>query len=343
VQIGGGELLVAFRRAPDRRTTNPRHMIDHEKHLDSNSYLVTVRSQDGGATWTSEPELMYAHPLGGSQDPCMVRLGDGTIICTSYGWLQLDPEVADRFPRAYVNTNYAFLGGFLLRSADSGKTWQGPIIPPPLPDDPMQDSFGRPLPTFNRGALCEGRDGRLYWVVSEIHSGATATHLMVSDDRGQTWKHSSVVARDSKITFNETSLCETAGGDLVAFMRTGDALDDHIAVARSRDLGRSFEPWQDTGVQGHPMHAIRMVDGSVLLVFGYRHLPGVGIRARLLDPECTDIASAEELVLRDDGGTGDLGYPWAVAVPDNRALVVYYFNDDDDGPRYIAGTMIEIT
>jgi hypothetical protein len=148
-----------------------------------------------------------------------------------------------------------------------------------------------------------------------------------------------VVAKDQQVSFNETSLYETAGGDLVAFMRTS-GLDDHIAVARSTDGGRSFQPWEDTGVQGHPQHAVRMEDGNVLLVYGYRHAP-FGIRARLLDPECGQISAAEECVLRDDGGTGDLGYPWAAVLPGNRALVVYYFNVGD-GPRFIAGTLVEV-
>src|SRR5689334_17165210 len=52
-----GELLVAFRRAPDRR------LLGDEKytHADPNSYLVMVRSRDNGRTWTKEPEIFYAH------------------------------------------------------------------------------------------------------------------------------------------------------------------------------------------------------------------------------------------------------------------------------------------
>jgi hypothetical protein len=46
-------------------------------------------------------------------------------------------------------------------------------------------------------------------------------------------------------------------------------------------------------------------------------------------------------VLRDDGGTTDLGYPWSVALDDKRVLVVYYYNIAN-GPRHIAGTILEI-
>ena len=91
------------------------------------------------------------------------------------------------------------------------------------------------------------------------------------------------------MTFNETSLYETPKGDLVAFLRTAD-FNDHTAVARSTDHGKSFQPWQDAGWQGHPHYALRLPDKRVLLVYGYRHAP-FGIRARVLDAECTNFAT----------------------------------------------------
>ncbi len=62
----------------------------------------------------------------------------------------------------------------------------------------------------------------------------------------------------------------------------------------------------------------------------------------MLDAECTDIAAAPEVVLRDDGGNGDLGYPWATMISPTRALVVYYFNRKADGLRSIESTVVEI-
>src|SRR4029079_297887 len=59
-----GELLVAFRRAPDRKSLGE----DRNSHTDPNSYLVLVRSRDNARTWSAEPELIFAHPYGGSQD-----------------------------------------------------------------------------------------------------------------------------------------------------------------------------------------------------------------------------------------------------------------------------------
>ncbi len=338
VQRPNGELLVAFRRAPERRPFDPSGVT----HTDANSHLVLVRSTDLGKTWSREPQLIFAHPFGGSQDPCMVQLRDGSLLCSSYVWAPLPPPAIEKLKQPVARAgSFAFLGGYFMRSRDAGRSWTGPIVPPPCQGDPTLDIFGHPLPAYNRGAMCEGKDGRLYWVVAASSTNSpsrTGTHLLISADQGDTWNYSCPVAVDPKIEFNETSLYETPKGDLVAFLRS-EKFNDHTCIARSTNQGRSFQ-WQDAGFQGHPHHALRLPDQRVLLVYGYRHAP-FGIRARVLDPECTNAADAEEIILRDDGGNGDLGYPWATMVSRDRVLVVYYFNRAN-GTRHIAGTYLQI-
>jgi sialidase-1 len=343
VRRPNGELLVAFRRAPDWRSLGAKGYT----HTDPNSYLVLTRSKDDGRTW-SEPRIFSAHPWGGSQDPCMVQLSDKSLLCASYAWARVPTNVLPQLKQPILqHADFAFLGGYLLRSKDGGVSWSDPIIPPPCQDEPGLDIFGKPVPAFNRGAMCEGKDGRLFWVVASNNSlkpRRTSTHLMISEDKGTTWKYSCVVADDPKVTFNETSIYETPTGDLVAFLRTAD-FDDHGCIARSTDHGKSFHKWQDMGFQGHPFYAMRLPDKSVLLVYGYRHAP-FGIRARVLDAECTNFATTKEIVLRDDGGESrpgsvDLGYPWATMISKKKALVVYYMNIND-GTRHIAGTMLAL-
>jgi len=335
----GGELLVAFRRAPDRR----KFFAPGCTHTDPNSYLVLVRSPDQGRTW-SEPSLIYAHPFGGSQDPCMVQLDDGSLLVSSYAWMWVPAEGADRTlsergtGRVYGAT-FTFLGGYLMRSTDNGRTWQGPIVPPQIDDEAVYFP-DVPIPAMNRGAMVQARDGNLYWAVArspENSPGQTALDLLVSEDRGLTWEHRGGIAADDAVVFNETSLVETASGDLVGFVRTAK-FEDHGVVIRSRDIGKTWEPWQDTGIVGHPHHVLRLPDDRVFVLYGYRHQP-YGIRARVLDPDCTAF-DTEEIVLRDDGGSGDLGYPWSCLTADGRILCVYYFNQKD-GTRHIAGTFLE--
>jgi len=338
VRRHGGELLVAFRRAPDRRRAGEAGV----SHTDPNSYLVLVRSSDEGKTWSKTPELIFANSLGGSQDPCMLQLRDRSILCSSYGWMLLKPEAIAKLPDCARAGNYAFLGGYLLRSRNGGRSWAGPKFPPPVPGEITLDPFGQPVPAYNRGAMCQGKDGRIFWAVAaktSLRPGRTATHLLISPDSGESWQYSCALASDEKVEFNETSLYETPKGDLVAFMRT-EGFGDHTVVARSSDHGRSFSKWEDAGFQGHPHYALRLPDWRVLLVYGYRHTP-FGVRARVLDRECINVRSAPEIVLRADGGNGDLGYPWATLTSKHRALVVYYFNVED-GTRHIAGTILKV-
>jgi sialidase-1 len=335
-----GELIVAFRRAPERRSFGEKST----SHVDPNSYLVMVRSTDDAGTWTTEPELICAHPFGGSQDPCLLQLKNGTMLCMSYLWAFIRPDGMDNLkqPVSKNASGSVFMGGYYLRSEDGGKTWKGPFYPPPIPPEVNLDAFGNPLHAYNRGALFEGKDGRIFWVVAacdKLLPSKTSNYLLISEDSGTTWQYSCPVAVDDKVIFNESSAYQTVKGDIVAFIRTA-SFNDHACIARSTDGGKSFSRWQDMGFQGHPLHALRLTDNRVLLTYGYRHEP-YGIRARILNRECTDFDTAPEFMIRVDGGSSDIGYPWAVQLNDSRVLVVYYFNVAN-GPRHIAGSILEI-
>lgn len=122
-----GEFVLAFRRAPERRGFGEKAT----NHVDPNSYLVAVRSRDG-ESWTKEPGLIYAHTFGGSQDPCLLQLKNGDILCTSYGWAFPRADGMANLKKPYFESGGAvFLGGYLLRSTDGAKTWTGPPVPTP--------------------------------------------------------------------------------------------------------------------------------------------------------------------------------------------------------------------
>lgn len=333
-----GELLLSFRRAPNRKIFGE----SGNNHVDPNSQLMLLRSRDG-VTWSPEPTLLYADPFGGSQDPCLVQLQDGTLICFSYGWSFLRPDGVEKLKPPFFQNfpGSIFNGGYYLRSSDGAKSWTGPFKPPHLEAEILHDPFGQPIAAYNRGAPIEGRDGRLFWVSAATDREAprrTSTYLLISSDQGRTWNYSCPVATDPNASFNETSLLETPAGDLIAFLRS-EGLEDDACLARSTDGGKSFQPWQRLGFRGHPLHALRLPDQRVLLTYGYRHAP-LGIRARILNPECTDAATAPEIILRADGTTTDLGYPWSVQIDTHHVLVVYYFKGN--GPiQHLAGTILK--
>ena len=127
-----GELLVAFRRAPNRRALGE----GWDTHIDPNAQMVLVRSKDG-ETWTKSPELIYADPLGGSSDVNMVQLRDGTLLCTSYTWTLVQSTAIEKLKQPlctditiFPGATALMTGGYLLRSRDGGKSWEGPIFPP---------------------------------------------------------------------------------------------------------------------------------------------------------------------------------------------------------------------
>ncbi len=331
-----GELYLAFRRAPDRKIFSEKGT----NHIDPNSHLVMVRSKDG-ENWTKIPELIYADPFGGSQDPCLLQLKDKTILCTSYGWAIVRPKGVDNLKKPFIDAGNGaiFLGGYIIRSTNGGKSWEAPIYPPNITPEVNFDALGNPLRAYNRGAMFEGKDKKVYWIVAAHDSlNKTSNHLLISENKGITWEYSSVVAMDEKISFNEASIIETPKGDLVGFIRTSGA-DDQAFISRSSDGGKTFK-WESMGFQGHPLNALRLPDNRVLLTYGYRHKP-FGIRARILNAECTNFETAPEMIIRDDGGNADIGYTWPVQLSKNRVLVVYYFNLEN-GTRHIAGSILEI-
>ncbi|MDF9798937.1 sialidase-1 [Catalinimonas alkaloidigena] len=338
VRLADGEFFLAFRRAPDRK------IFEEEKtyHVDPNSYLVGLRSSNG-EEWGQKPELIHAFAFGGSQDPCLLQLRNGNLLCMSYAWTFVRPDGVPNLKKPFSENlpgSIAF-GGYSLRSADMGHSWEGPFFPPTIEPESRYNALGMPMPAHNRGALYEGKDGRIFWVVAALteNSKRTSNYLLISEDQGFTWKYSCPVAVDDEVAFNETSIYETPKGDLVAFLRTAN-FDGQACIARSTDGGKSFQPWKSMGFKGHPLQAMRLPDKRVLLVYGYRHEP-LGIRARILNPECTDYATAPEIILREDGGTTDIGYPWSVQLDEKRVLVTYYYNIED-GTRHIAGTILEI-
>ena len=72
------------------------------------------------------------------------------------------------------------------------------------------------------------------------------------------------------------------------------------------------------------------------LFYGYRLEP-YGLCAKLSFDEGQ--TWGDPVVLRDDGGNWDLGYPRTVQRRAGRLVTVYYYNTDPDSERFIGATI----
>ena len=117
----------------------------------------------------------------------------------------------------------------------------------------------------------------------------------------------------------------------------------------SSDNGKSWNQLQnacdDTGI-GNPPAMIRLKDGRICLVYGYRsdaesiaaNTKTSDIRARLSSDNGK--SWSREYILRNDGSGQDVGYPRIVQRPDGKIVAIYYFMDNKTGrERYIGATI----
>ena len=113
-----------------------------------------------------------------------------------------------------------------------------------------------------------------------------------------------------------------------------------IDLYASDDDGETWQvvnrPVPDTGKGGNPPAMIRLRDGRLCLTYGYRD-PPYGMCARLSGDDGRTWGI--EIVLRDGGGSHDIGYPRTVQRADSKVVTVYYWTDEPDGERYIAATL----
>lgn len=336
-----GTVLCAFRRAPERRPWGGT-----VTHADPNSWCMMVRSADCGRTWSAQPEVIFANPLAGNQDPCMYQLASGTILCSTFSWMLLPSDAAAEGEHIHAGMGWRMcnIGSSVARSTDGAATWQTPDPFTPtvatLPGAPAEAYPGVPNGGACRGKMCQLPDGTVLWPLYAFRKqGPTEACVYASTDEGLTWSYRGMIAEDSEVHFNETSLQLCPSGKLVAWIRTAQ-MDGYLAVTHSLDGGATWADWRRTNVWGHPFTSCNTADGRVALIYGYRREP-FGIRMRLLEPECGDVEEAEELVLRTDGGNGDIGYPWVTPLADGNILCAYYLNHDD-GTRYIAGAIVAV-
>ena len=272
-------------------------------HVGITGRLDAVRSLDGGKTW--ETPIVIVDTEVDDRNPAVGQASDGTVMLAYHaqGSYNEDGSWARDVRRVQMR---------VTRSHDGGATWEASQ---PLNFTPMQkdSAYGR-IQTLDDGTMLLPIYGS---AIEETEQADDCAYILRSHDNGQTWGEPTLIAAG----YNETGLIALPNGDLVAAMRSGDqrAL---LAVSRSADAGATWtEPIPVTNDREHPADLTLLSNGWVILFFGVRHEPfGVGA---LVSKDNGRTWDARPLIVCDDLGDNDLGYPSTVKLGD-RLVTAYY-------------------
>lgn len=94
----------------------------------------------------------------------------------------------------------------------------------------------------------------------------------------------------------------------------------------SDDGGRTWAFLSRISDFGAPAAPLRLPDGRLVMVYGNRLQPSI----RAVVSEDEGRTWGPELIVRDDGGSWDIGYPRAWVAGRGRIGVLYYYNTKDD-------------
>jgi hypothetical protein len=272
-------------------------------HITPDGSIAMVRSPDGGRTW-SPRTTFYDDPRRDERDPGILCHSSDTLV-----------------------VSMASDGAATMRSTDSGLTWDAPV----------------PAPVFSPHGPSELPDGRLYWCGIATRHGMNAVETHTSTDLGRTWTLQETCALSLPFHqpwvapfWDEPHAVPLDAERWLALYRVDR--DGFLYRSTRPSSGADFTPPVRTAMWGCPPYILKLSDGRLLALYGYRREP-YGIRACVSSDGGATWDTDHELVLRADGGHGDLGYPVALEVSPGLVLAVYYFNHGG-GECSIEGTFL---
>jgi hypothetical protein len=299
-----------------------------------------ARSMDGGLTWTTEAFLapVPGGPQLSSDEHVERELRVRHRIDPGHDLVALeqpldftDPETAILCARTGLAGNTV---SWFYHSRSRGCVWQGPY------------RFGGiDLPLSARTDIVPlGAHDALFMLTTDKQDGSEGRVLCArTRDGGQSFEVQGFVGDEPAGYSIMPASARLPDGNVLTLVRRMGTTSDKgwIEAFLSRDLGRTWIPLgrvvENTGTGGNPPALCLTPAGTLAVVYGCRE-PPFGIRMRT----STDGGNgwSEEKVIRDDGGTPDLGYPRIVARHDGSLLTIYYFNQGKGEERYIAASLI---
>ncbi len=315
----GNEILVGF-EAGYFKDSKTSHSIDYSRPAEH----LLARSMDGGVTWTVEHPADLKPPPGLQQAGVPAEAG-GRPVTESPGDIPFthpDFVFTARMASIHVGPSRFYY------SIDRGRTWKGPYA---LPD------FGTPGIAARTDYIVDGpQTMTIFLTAAKANEKEGRVIAARTTDGGKTWTrlayvHDEPAGNEFGIMPSTVRLSPTSLYTTVRYRR-------FIEAYRSDDNGLTWtgvtRAVPDTG-RGNPPSLVKLVDGRLVVTFGYRAEP-YGMRARVSTDEGRTWSN--DIVLRSDGGTWDLGYPRTVVRPDGKLVTVYYYNQGDT-ERFIGATI----
>lgn len=302
---------------------------DRDSHVCPWGKTQIIRSTDNGKSW-SEPETINNTPLD-DRDAGIIQTNKGTILVSwftslayaSPGWkwaYQKYARVAEKIPEQLKKQ---WLGNWVRRSEDGGKTWGEPV---------------RTSSTAPHGPI-QLRDGRLLYIGNGSWDGSPALVAEQSLDDGHSWQTiASFKTENGSIKgIGEPHVVETKSGKIIAMFRNEPGNnDDYLLQSESYDGGKTWTTLHKTPIWGYPPHLLELKNGWLLVVYGHRR-PSYSERACISKDEGKTWDIKNEIVLAE-AYNHDLGYPASVQLDDDSILTVYYQQEKRGEPTSIFTT-----
>ena len=343
---GEGDYLVAFKKKP-AEYARPED-VHHDEVAKVGPKMVTLRSRDRGRSWdpkslqvlydlSADQEKMFAgQPQDYANEP-PIDFSDPNVLVASGA----TPDYFRPHSKAWIRV-----------STDGGHTWRRPILAPNVGLPSLSghaSSLVRPDGvnlTFMTTVSADGWKRRPV-VYASVEGGAFWTFVSMmtpNADDGAADSERNVGLRFGAHRYFYPRGIMLRDGRIIASVRCQRDPTSILwtEMFSSEDGGRTWQFLSRVNDWGAPGDIVRMADGRIACIYGYR-LPPFGLRARLSEDDGR--TWGREIVLREDGGSWDMGYPRVVERAPGELLTVYYFNRKDDpiqmngGVRHIAQTV----
>ena len=316
--IWGNEIVVMYDDNTFRESA-----FTHAFAFDRPVLNEQARSLDGGRTWTVEKEPIVrpgapGFPAGGNDGPPI------TDLPAPIDFQHPDFAMQVRFSDKDYGPSYYYL------SYDRARTWRGPYRLP---------MFGYGTVNARNDYIVDGNRSMLLLLSGTPDTndeGRSRPFGVRTTDGGMTW---TFVAEQGPLGTIQPSTVRVSPTELVTAIRAREG----ILVRASTNNGaswsaRSLVTGGNNASVNSPGSLVRLPDGRIVIVHGYRIAPS-GIRARISSDNGR--TWSDEVVVRQDGGSFDLGYTRAVLRPDGKIVAAYYFNDNVAEERTIEASIID--